>query len=111
MRPNELAFLEEIRNAIAEMDEYVDANDFQQFLRDRPSQLIAERLLIVIGEAAFKIRKLRPELLQNVNKIIGLRNRVVHDYATIDQANVFVIVKDHIPELKKEVEELLRLHG
>ena len=111
MKPRELVFLEEIRNAITEIEEYVKAKEFQQFLTDRPSQLIAERLLIVIGEAAFKIRKLRPELLQNADKMIGLRNRVVHDYATIDQANVYVIIKDHIPILKKEVEELLRLHG
>ncbi|SRR5690606_19271668 len=111
MRPRELAFLEEIGNAIAEIEKFVKAEDFQQYLANRPSQLIAERLLIVIGEAATKVKRSRPELLQNVDKMIGLRNRVVHDYATIDQANVFVILKEHIPILKQEVEELLRLHG
>lgn len=111
MRPRELAFLEEMRKAITEIEEFVKADDFQQYLSHRPSQLIAERLLIVIGEAAYKVKKFKPALLQNVDKMIGLRDRVVHDYATIDHANVFVILKEHIPTLKQEVEALLRLHG
>ncbi|MDQ3101791.1 MAG: DUF86 domain-containing protein [Bacteroidota bacterium] len=111
MKLDELVFLEDIKNAIKEIEQFVEAYDFQQFIVNRPSQLIAERLLIVIGEAAVKIKRSKPDLLTHVDKMIGLRNRVVHDYATIDHATVFVILKDHIPLLKKEVQELLRVHG
>jgi uncharacterized protein with HEPN domain len=111
MKPENLVFLEDIRNAIAELDRFVTLEEYDEFLQNRPSQLIAERLLIVIGESAARIRRKHPDLLKNSDKIIGMRNRVVHDYSTIDKATVYTIIIDHIPKLKNEVEELLRQHG
>ncbi len=111
MKPENLVFLEDIRNAINELDLFVPLEGYDEFTQNRPSQLIAERLLIVIGESAARIRRTHPDLLKNSDRIIGLRNRVVHDYSTIDKATVYAIIIDHIPNLKKEVEELLHQHG
>ena len=97
--------------AIDELERFVPAGDFGSYLEDRPQQLIAERLLIVIGESAARIQRAHPGALEHAGRMIGLRNRVVHDYATIDQATIFVIIKEHIPALKKEVQDLLREHG
>lgn len=113
MRPELTTCLEEIRSALDEIDAYVKyADGFQNYIQDRPSQIIAERLLTVIGEAVKRIQRLDETIIiSNASRIGGLRNRLAHDYSNIDHATVYVILTKHLPTLKLEVEALLRQHG
>jgi len=78
----------------------------------RPSQIIAERLLTVIGEAVKRIQRMDETIvISNAPRIGGLRNRLAHDYSNIDHATAYVVLTKHIPILKIEVEALLRKHG
>ena len=52
-----------------------------------------ERKLEVIGEALNQLSKRSPELAQRVphwREIIGFRNVLIHGYATIDHARVWL---------------------
>ncbi len=40
-------------------------------------------------------------------KIYAFRNIIAHDYFGIDEEDVFDIIKNHLPILKKELEKLL----
>ena len=68
-----------------------------------------ERQLGIIGEAIHKFEKLNPEQeLTNARKIVGLRNRIIHSYDSIDSSIIWVIIKRHLEPLKEEVQQLLR---
>ncbi|MCC6839955.1 MAG: DUF86 domain-containing protein [Flavobacteriales bacterium] len=42
------------------------------------------------------------------NLVIGMRNRLVHDYFRIDTTVVAEVVRIHIPKLKPQVEAILQ---
>ena len=76
---------------------------------DRLLNLALTRLLEIIGEAANRIpddmRTQYPELpwLQ----IIGLRNRLIHGYDTVDFDILWVIVQKDLPDLIEKLEQIL----
>jgi len=60
--------------------------------------------LEIIGEAANRIRKKDKDFkLNNVDKIIGTRNRIIHGYDKISDDLIWSIVINHLPKLKDEV--------
>ena len=68
-----------------------------------------ERRLSIIGEALNKAIRLNPDLkISNRNKIIGLRNLLVHDYDKSDDPTIWTVIQKHLPVLKGEVESLLK---
>ena len=42
--------------------------------------------------------------ITNAKRIIELRNQIIHSYDNISDENIWSIVINHIPNLKKEVE-------
>jgi uncharacterized protein with HEPN domain len=69
-----------------------------------------ERDLEIIGEAVNRILKRDSDfekLISNAKAIIGLRNQVIHAYDNVSDENIWSIVINHIPNLKKEVEILI----
>ncbi len=113
MKPELRKYLEDIRAAIIEVDAYVDlSGGFNQYQVDRRSQIIAERLLIVIGEQVVRVLRSEPDIaITETVRITGFRNRIVHDYDQIDNATVYNILVRHLPILKNEVAVLLNDHG
>ena len=67
-----------------------------------------ERNLEIIGEAVNRIlRKDKNFQLENDEKIIGTRNRIIHGYDKVSDDLIWSIVINHLPKLKAEVENLL----
>jgi uncharacterized protein with HEPN domain len=66
-------------------------------------------LLLVIGEESKKINDAlkaeHPEIPWNL--IAGLRNRIAHDYRSIDPNISFDIIQNYLTKLKKELVEML----
>lgn len=64
--------------------------------------------LQVIGEAAYNISNELKEAYPDIDwfKIQGLRHRIVHDYAAIDDTQIFRITNKYVPPL---VEHLTRI--
>jgi uncharacterized protein with HEPN domain len=77
---------------------------------DRLFELALTRLLEVIGEAANRI----PDEIQAVNpeipwlQVIGLRNRLIHGYDSVDFDILWAIVKDDLPDLIRKLEKILK---
>jgi uncharacterized protein with HEPN domain len=79
-------FLSDILQSIELIESFiVDTKDFNDYLSDRKTQSAVERQLGIIGEAVNKFEKLFPDLqLSNARKIVGLRNRIIHVYDSVD---------------------------
>jgi len=83
-------------------------NSFDDYVTDLKTRSAVERQLAILGEALNKIRAEEVELnITNDQKIIGFRKRLIHAYDSIDPSIVWVIVKNYLPELQKEVSLLL----
>lgn len=66
------------------------------------------RPLEIIGEATSKLLRINKEILiTNARKIVNTRNRLIHGYDDIDNTEIWAILINHLPILKKEVNILL----
>lgn len=53
-----------------------------------------ERELEIIGEAVRKFIEFNVEnTIENARQIIGLRNRIIHSYDSLDDADIYNIIK------------------
>ena len=87
----------------------VSGKDRSAFEADRLLQLGVVRLLEIVGEAAARTPQAVREQHADIawGQIIGLRNRLIHGYDTVDLAIVWTILADDLPRLRDRLEEIL----
>ncbi len=103
-------WLYDILQSINEIDSYYDKKPriFEEYVSDIRTKRAIERDLEIIGETANRILKKDKDFkLDNVEKIIGTRNRIIHGYDKISDDLIWSIVINHLPKLKDEVSGLL----
>lgn len=69
-----------------------------------------ERQLEIIGEALNQLSKADPAIgtkIPGLARIVAFRNILVHGYAVVDNALVWQLLNDRLPELERVVRELL----
>lgn len=109
-----LKWLYDISLAIDEIDSYFEGKEkrFDDYVGNVMLKRAIERDLEIIGEAVNRILKKDSSFesdISNAKAIVGLRNQVIHAYDNISDENIWSIIINHIPKLKKEVSELLNL--
>ncbi len=105
--------LEDIVLAIDKSLRYTQGYDLKQFVSDEKTIDAVARNIEIIGEATTKLPedlKLQyPEV--DWKRIKGMRNRIVHEYFGVDIGIVWEIVANHLPNLKLQIEAILRSLG
>jgi uncharacterized protein with HEPN domain len=101
--------LKDIEQAIVEIDDFLPTNrNFFEFQKDLKCRKAVERNIEIIGEAMNRILKTDPSFpLENSRKIVDTRNRIIHGYDTISEDVLWLIVIKYLPELAKQVKQLL----
>lgn len=104
-------YLDDILNAIILIEEFTaGVNSFDSYISDRKTASAGERQLGIIGEAANKFTKQdRNNILEKSVRIIGLRNRIIHAYDSVDDSLIWAIIIKYLPLLKSEVIKKLEL--
>jgi uncharacterized protein with HEPN domain len=103
-------YLEDIRDAIAETDEFTSGMSFEAFAQDRKTINAVVRSLEVLGEAAKRI----PDNLRAQNpdvpwkRMAGMRDKLIHEYFGVDLSTVWAVIKDELPPLRPAIERLLK---
>lgn len=101
-------YLRHIADALVRIAEYVP-KEKQAFLDDTQCQDAVMRNLGVIGEAVKKlppsIRAQRPEV--HWKDIAGMRDRLIHDYVSVDIELVWDTVQRDLPILRAAIIALL----
>ncbi len=93
--------------------QYVDGKSEADFLADALLQDAATRCVEVIGEAAGRVSDSYRETHVQVawGEIIGMRNRLAHEYANVDLAEVWRTAHDDCPALVTLLEPLVPSSG
>lgn len=103
-------FLKDILESIERIESYTKGLSYNDFLNDRKTIDAVLRNLEVIGEAvknlSEKLKKLYPEV--NWKRIAGMRDRLIHGYFGVDIEIVWETIQSRLPELKKQIEKILK---
>lgn len=117
MRPqpeNDLVYLLMILESAGKIVIYnTSFNDALEFYRSNDQLNFNASLLLLanIGEQAGKVSEETKRRYFQIpwQQVKGFRNRIVHDYAGIDFEMAFDIIQFELPDLIKQVEELITI--
>jgi len=111
LNENDISFLIDIIECIIDINDFTKGIQFYEFEKDKMRKLAVERQLEIIGQAANKVSKETQNILQNIpwGNIIGLRNKLAHDYGEILAERIWMISKNPMQDLLKELENIPEL--
>jgi uncharacterized protein with HEPN domain len=101
--------LEDIRESIQKVEKYVAGLTLEQF---KTNELVIDavvRNLEIIGEASRMMPEEGKKKLSNLpwNNMVGLRNRIIHEYFGVDLNIIWYIVKNELPSVKNQIDSEL----
>jgi uncharacterized protein with HEPN domain len=106
-RPIDL-LLSDILESIDRIPRYIEGLSFDAFSNDQKSIDAVVRNLEIIGEAANRLpddfKEKHPEV--EWHKVVGLRNRIIHDYFGIDLKIIWQIIHADLPKLHQKLYRL-----
>ncbi len=103
--------LETIIEAIDKINEYTSAfHTADEFNNDSRSFDATMMNFVVIGEMVEKLSEEFKSKHRSIEwiKIKGFRNIVAHDYFGIDAEEVWQLIKNKIPSLRTDIQQLLK---
>ena len=107
MRHESHKLREDVRLAIADADELFRGKTFQDLQSERALQLMAERVLEIIGEALSRLRRdhsAMADQVTDIDKIIGLRNILAHGYDSLDYEILWDVIQNRLEVLKRDMD-------
>ena len=109
MKRNCRDYLMDILNAIDETAEFTADMSYEEFCMDRKTSNAVVRSLEVLGEAVRNVpdvyKRRAPEIPWA--KMLGMRNRLIHEYFGVDLEIVWKTVKVALPPLRTRIQTLL----
>ena len=111
MKPKIRRHLSDIRDAANLIIDHTAEISFEQYEEDEMLRFAIERQFEIIGEATRRLAdddQTIAEKITGYQTIIGLRNRIAHEYDTITNRTVWNIIQNNLPLLLTEVTTLLK---
>lgn len=106
----DVEFLADTKEAVLRINAYTGDLSYEQFLEDKKTQDAVVRNLEIIGEAAKNIseelKKKYPQI--RWKELAGVRDKLIHHYFGVNFDIVWSIVKQELPELLSQLEEILK---
>lgn len=108
MRDHKL-YLDDILECIQNIEMFIQEVEYESFVTNKEKLFAVKHALLIIGEAANKlpddVKIMHPEI--QWRDIIGLRNKIVHDYFGLQVRLIWKISNQDIPELKRVILKML----
>lgn len=100
--------LADILEAVEKIKKYTAGLSFEMFIEDSKTLDAVIRNFEIIGEAANRLPEEYKDKYPTIDwfRIIGFRNRIVHDYMGIDYKIVWTIVQKYIDQLSADIEKI-----
>ena len=104
-----LDYLEDISGAISDIRSFIHGMSADGFMADKKTVNAVIRSLEIIGEATGKIPKDVRMRYPDVpwDEIIGMRNRLIHEYFGVDLDIVWQTIQDDLMPLETSIKAIL----
>ena len=111
MQPLEVRkYLYDIQKACELLTQFTKGKSLDDYTADPLLRSAVERQFEIIGEALNQMLKLEPgmaSIISDHKRIIAFRNRLIHAYADIAHDVVWGVLETSLPQLHREVGEIL----
>ena len=94
--------------------EWCSGRSYGEYEDDRQLRRAVEREFEVIGEALNRLEQSDPgtaAAIDDLRRIVGFRNRIIHGYDSIDDATVWGVIEGRLPRLIEQASALLEEAG
>ena len=101
-------YLDDILSSIANVEQYTKELSFEEFVYDRKTIDAVVRNLEIIGEAAKNLPEKITAQYPNIpwNRIISMRNKVIHEYFGVDVDILWETMQEDLPELRRQIKDI-----
>ncbi len=99
----------DILTAINNIEDYIGVEkNFDNYDGNSMLQDAVERNIEIIGEAVNKLLKIEPFInISGARRIVDARNKIIHGYDEIENVQIWGIIINHLPILKREAQQYL----
>ena len=110
MKRDARLYLDDIVEAVQRIEEYSPHPDYESFKQDRKAVDAIVRNFEIIGEAVNKIPSALRIKYPDIpwTEMMGMRNKLIHEYFGVDTQILWKTVKENVPQLKPQVRKMLQ---
>jgi len=97
-------------NACRAIQSFVANRTFAEYGGNPMLRSAVERQFEIIGEALNQAEVDNPELstlIPDLRRIVGMRNRIIHGYDSVDDELLWQTIQSHVPPLAQRLTKLL----
>lgn len=107
MKSDDRERIEHILESCREAQEFIENKSRSDLHQDRKLELALNKEIEIIGEAAAQLSDETREKFDEIpwKEIIGMRNKLIHDYEEVRRDIIWRVVTKDLPELIKELED------
>lgn len=113
MQREALKCLLDAYEAIAATERFTDNCPLDVYLDNELIQSAVERKFEIIGEALKRALETDPDVLNlipELHRIVGTRNRIIHEYEAVDQLILWDSIQNDLPGLRRNLLVVLELN-
>jgi len=110
MQPDSRKYLWDAANAAELARSFAHGQTFADYRANAMLRAAVEREFEIIGEALNQLSKVAPDLaaaIPELPRIVAFRNILIRGYATVDDALVWQVLQEKLPELEQVVRRML----
>ncbi|HRI55969.1 MAG TPA: DUF86 domain-containing protein [Anaerolineae bacterium] len=108
-----LDYVEDILDAMGKAEILLQDVGYDEFAEDFRINFAVVRALEIVGEATKRLPMSLREEYPGIpwRGMAGLRDRIVHEYDTVDMEILWAVVKNEIPHIRPQLQQILSDHS
>jgi uncharacterized protein with HEPN domain len=110
MKKNYLVYLKDMLESSLKGTSFIQDISFEEFLKDEKTQYALIRAIELVGEAGTKVPSdIRGKFSEIPwREVSGMRNKLIHEYFSINLKAVFKTGKEDLPALSGLLKKIIR---